>query len=139
MLDIKFIRENQEAVKKAVKDKGVNLDLAKLLVLDEHRRKLTSEIDELRRQRRANAQGRDIEKGKAVKQKLSALENQLTETEKSFGELMLLVPNIPSPETPVGSDASANKEIYKWVEITKFDFEPQSHMDLGKTLDLIDF
>ena len=70
MLDIKFIRENQEAVKKAVGDKGVDLDLGKLLALDEQRRKLTTEIDELRRQRRAIAQSRDIEQGKAVKQKL---------------------------------------------------------------------
>ena len=139
MLDIKFIRENQEAVKKAVGDKGVDLDLGKLLALDEQRRKLTTEIDELRRQRRAIAQSRDIEQGKAVKQKLSALENQLTETEKSFGELMFSVPNIPSPETPVGSDATANKEIYKWGQVPKFDFEPKSHMELGKSLDLIDF
>ncbi|MDP3994051.1 MAG: serine--tRNA ligase [Candidatus Doudnabacteria bacterium] len=138
MLDIKFIRENQEAVRKAVKDKGIDLDLDKLLAVDERRRKLTVEIDELRRQRRAIAQSRDIEKGKAAKQKLGALESELEQTEKDFGVLMLVVPNIPSPETPVGV-AAANKEIYKWGEITKFDFEPKSHAELGKALDVIDF
>ena len=138
MLDIKFIRENQDVVKKAAKDKGIDLDLGKLLAVDERRRKLTVEIDELRRQRKAIAQSRDIEKGKAVKQKLSALEKDLAETEQTFNELMLLVPNIPSPETPVGA-AAANKEIYKWGEIPKFDFEPKSHAELGKALDLIDF
>ena len=137
MLDIKFIRENKEIVKKAVKDKGLGLDLEKLLKLDEERRKLITETDELNKQRKELAKERDKEKGKALKEKLQTLETKLRGVEEQYNELMLSVPNIPSPETPVG-DAGANKEIYKWGEIPKFDFKPKSHIELGKSLDLID-
>ena len=137
MLDIKFIRENKEIVKKAVKDKGLGLDLEKLLKLDEERRKLITETDELNKQRKELAKERDKEKGKALKEKLQTLETKLRGVEEQYNELMLSVPNIPSPETPVG-DAGANKEIYKWGEIPKFDFKPKSHIELGEALDLID-
>jgi len=137
MLDIKFIRENKDVVKKAIKDKGLTLDLEKLLKLDEERRKLITETDELNKQRKELAKERDKEKGKALKEKLGKLEEKLREVEGQYNELMLLVPNIPSPETPVG-DAGANKEIYKWGEIPKFDFKPKSHIELGEALDLID-
>src|SRR3990167_6220042 len=137
MLDIKFIRENKDVVKKAIKDKCLTLDLEKLLKLDEERRKLITETDELNKQRKELAKERDKEKGKALKEKLGKLEEKLREVEGQYNELMLLVPNIPSPETPVG-DAGANKEIYKWGEIPKFDFKPKSHIELGKSLDLID-
>src|SRR3989338_732989 len=137
MLDIKFIRENQEVVKKAIKDKGLTLDLEKLLKLDEERRKLITETDELNKQRKEFAKERDKEKGKALKEQLGKLEEKLREVEMEYFELMLLVPNIPSPETPVG-DARENKEIHKWGEIPKFDFKPKSHIELWKSLDLID-
>ena len=137
MLDIKFIRENKDVVKKAIKDKGLTLDLEKLLKLDEERRKLITETDELNKQRKELAKERDKEKGKALKEKLGKLEEKLREVEGQYNELMLLVPNIPSPETPTG-DASANKEIHKWGKIPNFDFKPKSHIELGKTLDLID-
>ena len=137
MLDIKFIRENKEIVKKAVKDKGLGLDLEKLLKLDEERRKLITETDELNKQRKELAKERDKEKGKALKEKLQTLETKLRGVEEQYNELMLSVPNIPSPETPVG-DAGANKEIYKWGEIPKFDFKPKSHIELGEALDLIE-
>src|SRR3989338_5037573 len=137
MLDIKFIRENKDVVKKAIKDKGLTLDLEKLLKLDEERRKLITETDELNKQRKELAKERDKEKGKALKEKLQTLETKLRGVEEQYNELMLSVPNIPSPETPVG-DAGANKEIYKWGEIPKFDFKPKSHIELGEALDLID-
>src|SRR3989344_2566720 len=137
MLDIKFIRENQEVVKKAIKDKGLTLDLEKLLKLDEERRKLITETDELNKQRKEFAKERDKEKGKALKEQLGKLEEKLREVEMEYFELMLLVPNIPSPETPVG-DARENKEIHKWGKIPSFDSNPKSHIELGKDLDLID-
>src|SRR3989344_9065420 len=137
MLDIKFIRENKDTVKKAIKDKMVDLDLEKLLKLDEERRALITKTVKLNKQRKELAKERDKEKGKALKEKLSLHEAKLREVEIQYSELMLLVPNIPSPETPVG-DAGANKEIHKWGKIPKFDFKAKSHIELGKSLDLID-
>src|SRR3989344_3540724 len=133
MLDIKFIRENKDVVKKAAKDKGQTLDLEKLLKLDEERRKLITETDEFNKERKELAKERDKEKGKALKEKLQKHETKLRSVEEQYNELMLLVPNIPSPETPTG-DAGANKEIYKWGKIPNFDFKPKSHIELGKTL-----
>lgn len=137
MLDIKFIRENQELARKAIADKGIDLDLDKLLGLDDKRRDLITRADETRRERKDASQRRDIEKGKALKEKLAKLEEQIQEIESEYNTLMLLVPNIPSPGTPVG-DVRANKEIYKWGSIQEFDFEAKSHIELGKSLNLID-
>jgi len=145
MLDIKFIRENKEAVAKAIKNKGIGLDLDELLKIDGQRIGLIQKSDELRASRNEIAaqmkSGRDeklIEQGKKIKEELGELENQLKEIEGKYRELMLRVPNIPSADTPIGKDDNENKEIYRWGEPRKFDFEPKDHIQLGNDLDLID-
>ncbi|MDP3998379.1 MAG: serine--tRNA ligase [bacterium] len=138
MLDIKFICENPEIVKKAVKDKGLDVDIDKVLELDEKRRKLIVEVEELRRQRNEAAREKNIEKGKQIKKDLGKLEDQLKETEGKFDQLMLLTPNIPAEDTPVGPDTKSNKEVSKWGEIPKFDFQIRDHIELGKILNIVD-
>ncbi|MBI2600801.1 serine--tRNA ligase [Candidatus Daviesbacteria bacterium] len=138
MLDINFIRENTEAVKNAVKEKGLDIDVNELLKVDGKRRDLIIKVDELRRQRNEIAQKRDIEKGRQIKEKLDVLEKELKVVEDRFHHLMLYVPNIPSPDSPVGPDSSSNKEIYKWGKIPQFDFEAKDHIELGKSLDILD-
>lgn len=138
MLDINFIRQNLDKVKKASLDKGVKIDLDDLLRVDNKRRELTQKVDELRHQRNEAAQKRDVEKGKKIKEELDGLETSLRSEEDRFNHLMLYVPNIPSEDSPVGPDSSYNKEISKWGEIPKFDFEPKDHIELGKMLDIID-
>lgn len=138
MLDINYIRENTEVVKKAIQNKGVDLDLDELLKVDELRRKLTSEVDSLRHQRNLAAHEKDKEKGKEVKEKLQGLEEELRDTEDRFGHLMLYVPNIPSKDSPIGPDSSFNKELSKWGVIPKFDFKIKDHIELGKLLNIID-
>ncbi|MDP3740812.1 MAG: serine--tRNA ligase [bacterium] len=137
MLDIKFIRENKEVVKKAAKDKGIDLDLEKLLDLDEKRRKLITETDVLRAKRKEASAKRDIDIGKELKVKLGKLEDELKKIESEFGELLLFVPNIPSENTPIGG-AEAYKIITTWGQPPKFDFEVRDHITLGKSLGLID-
>ncbi len=138
MLDINYIRENTEKVKKAVKDKGLDVDIGRLLDVDQKRRDLVQQVDDLRAQRNIAAKGRDIEKGKKVKEELGGLEEKLRVEEENFNQLMLLVPNIPSADSPLGVNSDANVEISKWGEIPKFDFEIKDHLEIGKTLDIID-
>jgi len=145
MLDIKFIRENKKEVEKAIKDKGVDLDLEKLLKIDEKRTKLIVEIEKLNSQKNKlnneikQAENRDeiIEKGKRVKEKLAKLEPDYKKIKDEFDELMARVPNIPSDDSPVGGE-DANKEVEKWGEIPKFDFNAKDHVQIGKDLDILD-
>lgn len=139
MLDINFIRENVEKVKKAVADKAMNFDVDKLIAVSNTRRDLIQKVDDLRRERNEAAKNRDIEKGKEIKNKLDELEVQLREIETEFDNLMLYVPNIPSEDSPIGPNADSNVEISKWGEIPVFDFETKDHVQLGKELNIIDF
>lgn len=138
MLDINYIRENKELVKKAALDKGVEIDIEALLEVDKKRRELIAKVDELRQQRNAAAKEKDIEKGKQVKSELSTLEDQLRGEEERYKHLMLAVPNIPAEDSPVGLSSDANLELSKWGEIPKFNFKTRDHLEIGKLLDIID-
>ncbi len=138
MLDINFIRENTDLVKKAIKEKGLDSDIDRLLQIDQERRDLIRKVDELRQQRNEAARSKDIEKGKKVKLELDGLEEKLKDIEERFSHMMLYVPNVPAKDAPVGPNSESNKEISKWGEIPKFDFEIKDHVTLGKNLDIID-
>src|SRR5687768_9105547 len=124
MLDIKFIRDNSDKVKKAIVDKGVNLDLDQLLELDERRRALLAETETLQATKKAVSKEMPtlsdgdrkvkILEMQEVDSKQSELEQKLKEVEVEFEAMMLLVPNIPSPESPVGPDESANLPWAYW-------------------------
>lgn len=138
MLDINFIRENLEKVKKSVEARKADINLDQLLKLDEGRRELISKVDELRAKRNEAAKARDIETGKKIKGELDGLEKELGGVEKEWNDLMLLVPNILLDEVPVG-DATKNEVIRKEGELPKFSFKVKDHIELGKNLDIIDF
>ena len=138
MLDINFIRENKELVKKSIEARKADVDLDQLLKLDDQRRELISKVDELRAKRNNAAKAKDIEVGKKIKGELSGFEKQLDEVEKQWQELMLQVPNILLDEVPIG-DAEANKVIRKEGHPPKFSFPVKDHIELGKFLDIIDF
>jgi len=137
MLDIKFIRNNKELIKEAIKNKNINLDLEELLSLDKKRRDLIKKIDKLNFEQKKITKEK-IEEGKKIKQELKIIESELKEIEEKYNNLMLLVPNVYSSDTPIGQDERDNKEIFKWGEIPKFDFEIKDHIQLGKDLNLID-
>lgn len=138
MLDINFIRENIEKVRKVVADKKSEVDLTWLLRLDEERKGLVGEVDGLRQQRNEASKNRDIEKGKELKNKLEVLEPKLDEVEKKFQEILALVPNVYSDDTPIGKDDSENKVLRKWGEIPEFNFDIKDHVQLGEELGIID-
>lgn len=140
MLDIKFIRESTELVKKGVASKGYQPNLVdEVLNLDLKRRGLIKEIEEVRAQRNIAAKDKDIEKGKEVKEKLQKLEPDLEKIEKEFLETLQKIPNVPSDKAPVGKNEKDNVEVKKWGDPTKFDFEPKDHIELGKSLGILDF
>lgn len=146
MLDIKYIRDNAEDIKTAAKQKNINVDIDNLLQLDSKRVELIKQVEELNRQRNENSkvsQGskptdEQIAKGRELKEQISKLEDQLKEVEKDYLEIMVLVPNIPSKDTPVGKDESENVEVERHGDIPKFDFEAKNHIELGESLDLLD-
>ena len=134
MLSIDFIRQNKELVKKEAVEKQLDPKVVdQLLAIDEERRELIQKIEVLRQQRKTASQKRDIETGKKIKEELGKLESELKKKEEEYKNLMLLVPNISSPDTPL-----EDKEIYRWGKKPKFNFPPLSHLELGKKLDLID-
>jgi seryl-tRNA synthetase len=137
MLDIKFIRENVAVIKDAAAKK--NLDPAvidELLDVDAKRRELMTTSETLRAEQKKT---QDREAGAKLKEQFKEQEEKLKPLEKRFRELMVRVPNIISPDTPAGKDESENKEVFTWGEPKKFDFKPKTHVELGTTLDILDF
>ncbi|PIZ62830.1 serine--tRNA ligase [Candidatus Roizmanbacteria bacterium CG_4_10_14_0_2_um_filter_39_13] len=143
MLDIQYIKDNTQKVKDAAKNKNREVDIDKILDLDEKRRSFIQKIQTLREERNEISKKHppssdDIERGKSIKNELKKIENNLNIVEEEYNNLMFYVPNVPFDEVPVGKDESANVEIKKWGEPTKFDFEPKDHITLGKELDIFD-
>ncbi len=138
MLDVNFIRDNADRIKTAIKQKKIDLDLDQLLSVDEKRRNVLTQVEDLRAQRNDAAKNRDVEKGKEIKGQLEKLEADLKTVDSDFEEMMVKVPNVPSEDTPVGESEDDNLEIFKWGEIPEFDFEVKDHIQLGKELDILD-
>jgi seryl-tRNA synthetase len=139
MLDIKFIRENPEKVKKGVAAKQLNPHLVdQVLKLDKKRRELLGEIESLRAKRNEAAKAKDIDKGREIKTKLQKKEPELKEIEEKYKKALWQIPNLPADDVPIGKDESENKVIKKWSKPTKFNFKPKDHLELGEALDIID-
>ena len=143
MLDIKFIRDNPELIKEATRKKGVKFDVDELLAVDERRRHVLQELEAKRAKQNAGSRGgpkapTELEKLKKLKEGIKILEEEIGHVQKEFDELMLQVPNIPSNDTPVGTDASSNVVIKEVGKKPVFDFEPKEHWQLGQELDVID-
>jgi len=150
MLDIKFIRENQNLVKQSLENRNLKLDLDNVIKLDDDRRTILSKLEVLRAKRnQANdeisallQQKKDakekINSMKAVSGEISQFEAQLKELEPQLDKILLTIPNIPHSSVPVGGPAK-NTIVRSWGEPRKFNFKPQTHIDLAQNLDIIDF
>ncbi|MBP9855695.1 MAG: serine--tRNA ligase [Candidatus Pacebacteria bacterium] len=149
MLDIKFIKENSEVIKEAVRKKRLTVDIDRLLTLDNERLELLSQVEALRaKQNEASvqiqqAQGDEretlISAMKEVKEELQAGEEKLKGIMTEWRSIMLQVPNVPDMSVPEGDDDSQNEETRVWGDLPKFDFEPKNHIELLEKLGLIDF
>lgn len=150
MLDLKFIRENLDLVRKSITERGLKLDLDNLLKLDELRRKVLIELEGLRAQKnkandeislllkaKKDAKPR-INSMKEISSQIDAWETKLKAADAELDNLLLTVPNIPHESIPRG-DASQNKIVRTWGELRNFDFKPVTHIELAQHLDIIDF
>lgn len=152
MLDIKYIREQADQVKQGAANKQLNPSVIdELLKIDEERRVLQVERDQVRQQsnelaetiKQNVAQGtrptpEQIEKGKKLKEVLKDLEPKVKELEEKVEQLAYQVPNVPAADVPVGKDESGNQVVKTVGEVKQFDFQPKPHHVLMENLDLLD-
>jgi seryl-tRNA synthetase len=151
MLDARFVRENIDALKKALKKRGYEIGLSEFLPLEEDRLRLLKESEELRNKRnvvseeigKMKRQGQDanslVAEMKGVSDRIKEIDEILREIEEKTRLFLLNIPNIPHESVPVGKDETENVEVRKWGTPREFDFEPLNHWDIAETLDIIDF
>ena len=150
MLDMKIVRQDPEKIQKMLRDRYVEFDLDSLLDLDKKRREYILSTDDLRKKKNemslkiaeAKKAGQDadkiIQEMQLVSRQLTELEETQNKTELEYSKLILTLPNIFDQTVPIGEDNSANKEVKKWGNIPKFDFQVSDHIDITQKLNLVD-
>jgi seryl-tRNA synthetase len=151
MLDMRFIRENPEVLEEAMQKRNMESPVADFQELDDERRDLLYEAEQLKHKRNVNSDkigelkrnGEDasdlISEMQDVSARIKELDQKVAEVETELNDLLLAIPNIPNESVPVGTDEEDNEEIRKWGEPRKFDFEDKAHWDIGEDLDILDF
>lgn len=148
MLDIRFIRDNQELVQAGAKKKHVDIDISKLIALDDKRKEMLGSIEKKRAEQnsisekitKASPSERQqmIDDMKVVKGNLEKEEDELKSVMKDWQDMMLRVPNIPDISVPDGETDKDNKEIKSWGDKPNFDFEPKDHVEIMTKLGMLD-
>lgn len=149
MLDINFIRQHSDKVKKACQQKQIEVDIDELLKIDEERRNLLSEVEEMRAAKnRASeeiAKTKDKEKKQSIiddmrelDKKSDKLEEELKGIEEEFESLMLQVPNPTASDVPEGESDEDNTVVREWGQPREFKFSPKDYIALMENLDLLD-
>lgn len=151
MLDIKRIREDAEGVQAGLNKRGDGYEVQPILDLDERRRALLGEVEAMKsRQNTVSKEipklkkaGEDVQPIFAEMKELSAAikekDEAVREIDEKLRHSLLMIPNIPNPEVPVGVDDSDNIELRCWGEPRQFDFEVKAHWDIGTEKDILDF
>lgn len=152
MLDMKMLRKNFAEVKEKLAHRGEDLtDLDRFGDLDEKRRELIAETEQLKAKRnevskqisllkkeKKNADDM-ITEMREVGDRIKTIDQELREVEEELEILMLSIPNIPHESTPVGESEDDNVEVRKWGEVPNFHFEEKAHWDIATELDIVDF
>jgi seryl-tRNA synthetase len=150
MLDMKIVRQDPEKIRKMLQDRAVKFDLDLLLEFDKKRREMIINTDILRKKKnemsikisevkKTNGDAAShIQEMQLISQELAKLEKTQNETETEYSKLAHSLPNLLHESVPIGTDDSANKEIRRWGEIPKFDFQVRGHEDLAVNLDILD-
>jgi seryl-tRNA synthetase len=146
LLDLHFITENLDTVRANCESRRVRVDLDKLAALARERSELMQQLDGVRRTRNELNKGAKggpdpaaAEEGRRLKTAESEMSAKLKTLEDSLREIQVQVPNMTHPDAPVGASDEDNRELRKWGEPRKFDFQPLDHVQLGERLRLIDF
>ncbi len=151
MLDLKYVRENFELVKKAMADKKEEADIGRFAALDENRRRLLGEVEQLKNKRNVVSEqvavmkrsGQDadtvIEEMRAVSQRIKEMDATVRNVEEELQSILLTLPNIPLPGVPVGHSEDENVPVRLHKEPPSFGFEAKAHWDIAAKHDIIDF
>lgn len=138
MIDLKFIRENPEKVATGAASKNIDIDIHKVIGIDEKLRQISTEVQNLRAERNVAARERNIDLGREIKGKLDEMEPQLNSLDAELNELLLQIPAIPKDDVKIGKNDTENEIIKTVGEIPQFSFKPKDHLELGELLDIID-
>ena len=142
MHNIKYIRQNPDQFKEDLNKRFVDLDLKKILSLDENNRKLIQEKEILEKEKKNISKAKDhslFEKSKKISEQILKYTKEQSNIKKKLDEILISIPNIALKDVPVGNNESSNKEISTNGEMPKFKFKPKSHYELGKKLKMLDF
>ena len=151
MLDIKFIRENAEIVKEAIKNKNESANIDEILNLDKKKRELQFKFDNLRaEQKRVSLDIPELKKEKkdftkllsqmsTISKEIKEISSELSSVSNELKKKLFSVPNIPHESVPIGKDESANSFVPEWGEKKEFDFAPKDHFELVQQNSLLDF
>ncbi len=150
MIDIKELKSRRDEIAANIKNRYMNVDLDSIIKDQEERNALLLEVDTLRAKRNENAQKMKqkleqtvrtslIEEGKNIKAQLAEVEERLQEIDKKFMEEVRTIPNYASPEAPIGKEDKDNLAIKFVGEPTRFTFKAKDHVELGESLDILDF
>jgi seryl-tRNA synthetase len=151
MLDLKFIRNNVDLVKKAIQLKNDHADIDKLIELDNNHRNLLTNVDELKHQRnKVTEQIAQLKKDKKdataliadmkqVSDNVKTIDEQIKTLDEQIFEILIRIPNIPHDSVPIGNCEDYNLPIQHWGEIEKKDVKPIPHWEIGEKLGILDF
>jgi len=150
MLDLRFVRENAEAVAENCKNRGAEADVDLVVGLADRRSELMQELNELRQrqnqlaklvggERDPEARENLIVDSRRTKELIPEREAELAAVEGRLREEMLKIPNMTHPDAPIGKDDTENVEIRRWGEFPDFSFDPKDHVEIGEALGIIDF
>ncbi|MFA6708149.1 MAG: serine--tRNA ligase [Fusobacterium sp.] len=151
MLDLKFMRENKEKIEEMLRNRNSNLTLDEFIKLDEERRKLLTEVENLKNKR--NIESMEIAKLKKAKgdaselikamgevsKTIKELDGKLSEIDEKIKYIQMTVPNKYNESVPIGKDEDDNVEVRKWGTPKEFNFEPKAHWEIGENLNILDF
>ena len=150
MINIKTLRSNPEILQAALKARNSTADIDSFLDLDKQRRELIFETEQLKSKQNAvtkqvpqlKKEGKDVsalfEEMKAISADIKKADEKIGELDEKINYFTMTLPNIPHESVPVGSSDEDNKEIRRWGEPHKFDFEPKPHWEIGDTLGILD-
>lgn len=151
MLDMKFVRQNAAQVQAAMAKRGLDVTLDDFLQLDEKRRHLLIETEQMKnrrntvsveigRLRQSDTDSADMQaQMRELSQRIKEMDEEVRGLDAALADILLSLPNLPDESVPVGADAVDNVEVRTWGTPPSFPFEPKPHWELGEELDIIDF
>jgi seryl-tRNA synthetase len=150
MLDLNLIREKPDFVKAEIAKLNDTAPIDEILEADRRRRELLTEVETLKAERNAGSrqtgkkqagEERDahIASMRAIGDQISELDREVSQVDVLLRDYLLLVPNLPHPDVPIGKDESENVVTRTWGTKREFNFEPKPHWELGEALGIIDF